>query len=131
MKLSDLAVKHPYYCSDSNYFSNEPNQAFPTVAEFLDEFGDADVDLNLCFRFDVLADEDDDGKPNGTHRAEVFLMLQRKGIFKPISIEVVTEADVPSLLAYLQKHWATMQAIWQPLAAPSCPDQAGAPGEEK
>ena len=35
--LEKLAVDHPYYCSDSNFYSNEPNQRYETATEFLDD----------------------------------------------------------------------------------------------
>lgn len=110
--LEQLAVKHPYYCSDSNYYSNQAGQSFNTIEDFLKEFGEADVDFNLCFRWDIKPHDWRDLSEG--YYAEVFLILQRKGIFKPIHIETVIEDQLPAFHEYLQKHKNTLDAIWKP-----------------
>jgi hypothetical protein len=45
-------VDHSYYCSDQNYFSADCHQEFECWADFLEEESDADLDMNLVFRFD-------------------------------------------------------------------------------
>ena len=45
-----VSCEHPYYCSDGNYYSNEPNQRYETMTEFLDDFEDADINMNLVFK---------------------------------------------------------------------------------
>lgn len=117
MTLEKMAVNHDYYCSESNFYSNEPNQSFETMTEFLDQYEDADVDMNLCFRWDIHnRSEDEDGKKAGRYRAEIFIMMQRKGIFKPCQIEHVNEAEIPRFKKYLEKHWKTMLQIWTPIS---------------
>lgn len=108
--LKSLAVEHPYYCSESNYYSNEAAMHFESMTSFLEEFGEADRDMNLCFRWDVRKNEESDG-----YRAEVFIMQQRKGNFRPCSIESVTEEEAVAFKAYAEKHLAVLQAIWNPL----------------
>lgn len=108
--LEELAAaKHPYYCSESNYYSNEGSMEFDTMSAFLDEFDDADLDLNLCFRWDMQ-------KERGRYSAMVFLMLQRKGIFRPCTIKSVTEDEAVLFKAYAEKHWAHLQKIWKPIS---------------
>ncbi len=117
MTLAELAVDHPYYCSDSNYYSNDAGMVYDTMKEFLDEFEDADVDMNLVFRWDVkpdLSDEDYE-TPLGTYYAEIFMMHQRKGIFSPFHIRSITEEDVPRFVEYLKVHQQTLQELWKPL----------------
>lgn len=110
--LKELAVAHPYYCSDSNFYNNDANGHFETCSDFLDNFADADIDWNCCFRWDVMLK--DDGKPELGYRAMVFLMLQRKGVFAPITIDNIYEEDVEPFVAYLQKHADYQKLMWQP-----------------
>lgn len=117
--IKDLAAEHPYYCSQVNYYSNEAGRSWETWGEFYDEFGDADIDYNMVFRWDVrvyIADDEPPADKLGKYRMEVFIMHQRKGLFAPHFIEVVTDADVESIVEYLSKHWAQMIDLWQPLS---------------
>jgi hypothetical protein len=119
MKTPKLELKetnHPYYCSESNFYSNEASMRFETMSDFLDSFEEADIDMNLCFRWDIKPhwDNEGDGVSEG-YRAEVFIMIQRKGIFKPITIDRITEEDLPRFEKYLLKHWEVMKKIWNPL----------------
>lgn len=113
--LEKLAVKHPYYCSESNYYSNDGAMHFETMTEFLDEFERSDVDMNLCFRWDVRLRSDCYGDGEEGYCAEVFLMLQRKGIFRPCSIANVNEVEAVRFERYALKHLETIRLIWSPL----------------
>ncbi|ALP47558.1 hypothetical protein phiST2_0054 [Vibrio phage phi-ST2] len=116
MTLAELAVDHPYYCADCNYYSNESGGVLETMTEFLDEFEGADIDMNLVFRWDVkpnLSEEDE--TPLDTYYAEIFMMHQRKGIFAPFFIRSITEDEVPRFVEYLKEHHQTLQQLWQPL----------------
>ena len=111
------AVEHPYYCHDNNYYSNDAAMHFDTATDFLDCFEGYDIDLNLCFRWDVRENMNyDDASGLGTYYAEVFLMLQRKGIFKPCSIRSISEHEVGRFVEYLQKHHETLNKMWAPLS---------------
>lgn len=113
-KISDLAIKHDYYCNGSNYYSNDARVEYRSWPAFMVDYFDADEDMNLCFRWDVSAHDDE--KPELGYYAEIFIMGQRKGLFKPIHIERVIDEDVHSILEYLGKHWAKMQRLWCPLS---------------
>lgn len=113
--LKELAVDHPYYCSDSNYYSSDGAISFPTMTEFLDDFEGLDVDLNLCFRWDFREKLDDDDIGTGNYEADVFLMLQRKGIFRPISIDSVNEDEALRFKSYALRHMERLKMIWSPL----------------
>ena len=115
MNLKDLAVEHPYYASDSNYYSNEASATWNTMSDFLDEFEDDDVDLNLVYRWDVHARYEDDDEPLGLYQAEVFIIKQRIGIYMPNIIKKFTEDEVERFVAYLKPHRKTLQALWEPL----------------
>lgn len=109
--LKDLAVDHDYYCSDNNYYSNEASGKYDTFPEFYSDFKDADTDMNLVFRWDIKEFEEVKGK----YYMEVFMMLQRKGIFRPIHISRVFEDDVDIILQYLKPHKEKLESIWKPL----------------
>ena len=105
--LIELSKQHPYYCSESNYYSNEPNEEYETMEDFLDEWFDADVDYNHVFRWDVSVDEDD-----GNVYAQVFVMLQRKGIFKPIYIENFEPESVDRFVDFIRMHEEVVKKLW-------------------
>lgn len=109
--LKYLAVAHDYYCHTSNYNSNEAAQHFNTWAEFYQEFHDSDLDMNLIFRWDIKEKES-----KGEYYMEVFMMLQRKGMFMPVNISNVFEDDVKTIVAFLQLHYNKLQHLWTPLS---------------
>ena len=115
MTLAELAINHPYYCSDSNYYSTKPGDTFETATDFLDNWENCDIDMNLVFRWDVKPNLDDDENPLGTYYAEVFIMQQRKGIFYPIYIRSISDDEVDRFVIYLKKHQEVLSAIWKPL----------------
>lgn len=113
--LERLAVEHDYYCSTSNYHSDEWGAIWETMTEFLDEFEDADEDYNLCFRWDIMP-RGENGAEAGRYQAEVFLLAQRKGIFMPHIILHVNEAEAERFLAYARRHWQKLRSIWVPIS---------------
>ena len=121
-KVEDCGVvltarKHQFYCSDSNYYSNKPKESYDTVTQFLDDYEGADIDMNLCFRFDIHAYEDDNENYGGLY-AEFFLILQRKGIFKPIICHSYNpETESHRLEAYLRNHFEVIMKIWEPISS--------------
>lgn len=114
--IKDLLVDHPYYCSDSNYYSNEASSKWESVADYLDEFEGADIDMNMVFRWDIRQDiNPETDELLGGYTAEIFMMHQRKGIFHPHFIANVEESDIERLKAYLEEHWKYLQDIWFPI----------------
>ncbi|GAB3545952.1 hypothetical protein [Spirosoma fluminis] len=47
---------------------------------------------------------------------QIFMMGQRKGLFLPYTIHLVTEADVPQIIDYLKPHWKKLNRLWTPLS---------------
>lgn len=112
--IEQLAVKHDYYCSDSNYFSRETQSTYKTFNDFYKEWFEADVDMNLCFRWDI-GREGEEKDENKLYYMQIFLIQQRKGKFYPIWIDEVVDSDVQHILEYLKKHQKTLRQIWKPL----------------
>lgn len=128
---------HPYYCTTGNYFVpgtrwHEVHNSYDSWADFYEDWGNNDPDLNLVFRWDWKRSDPDDYEPDddGITRVpadtlQVFWVLQRKAILRSTEC-VVTEADEPAVLAWLRDRARTITAIWQPLtlAAPGAGDAA-------
>lgn len=112
MTLKDLAIDHDYYAHDSNYYSNEAGGVYDTWKEFYEEFKDADVDLNLVYRWDIKKRDDVE-----SYYMQIVIIGQRKGIYAPWRIDNVFEEDVPEILEYLRPHLEKLISIWQPLSA--------------
>lgn len=74
--IKELAIDHPYYCNLANYFSNDCGQEYRAWGEFILSEGDAEMDYNLVFRWDIKPHNDD--QPELGHYMEIFFMGQRK-----------------------------------------------------
>ena len=130
-------VNHPYYCSESNYYANgfqnrEIQQSFSDFDEFLDEWGDADFDYNLLFRWDweeiSQSDYDDlmedececdivpftGDETQKTGKLKLFFMHQRKGYFIPIVV-LVSRSEEQRIREYLQVRYNYFKTLWEPL----------------
>jgi len=116
MTLEQLAVKHPYYCSDSNYFSKDANHKWESATEFLDMFEDSDPDMAFVFRWDVFQNEE-----NGSYSAMVFIMQQRSGLFNPHHIVSITEIEVERFSRFIQERWKYMIKVWAPIVSQIVP----------
>jgi len=110
MNLKDLAVRHDYYASESNYYSQEATGNYETWNDFYEEFNDADIDMNLIYRWDITETEEKE-----KYSMFVVIIAQRKGIYMPIFIDSVEEKDVPQIKAFLKPHFEKLLRIWNPL----------------
>ena len=102
-------VDHPYYCAEGNYYSNDCTFEHDSWADYLDEFGDADKDYNLVFRWDWQYDRQSD-----KHVLALFHMHQRKGRFVA-HIVSVKASDEDSVREYLTGYAEHMRLLWAPL----------------
>lgn len=117
MTLKDLAVDHPYYANRSNFYSRDAQFNYDTWASFFEEWGDAEIDMNLVYRFDVYENGDEETSQKlGTYNMQITQIGQRKGIYKVMLIDLVTEDDVPAIVAYLRPYWEQMKQLWQPFS---------------
>ena len=114
MEFKDLLIDHDYYCHTSNYYSNEARTDFDTWAEFYEEYKEADVDMNLVFRWDIRQRTDDADNLIEEYEMEIFIMGQRKGMYKPQCIASVTPDDLPQIISYLTPHFDKLKSIWNP-----------------
>ena len=107
--LSDLFIKHPYYCTDQNYYAPNEFISFSDWNDFYSQFGGADQDQNLVFRWDLKK------KDSGEFFLEVFFILQRKGIFLPVRIDCIKEENINEIASYLMLCWENLADIWHPI----------------
>ena len=121
-------VDHAYYCNEGNYFNNDCGEEFKSLADYLEEMGDADFDCNLLFRWDWV-EENDDGDANFSGdvnyrngKLKLFWMHQRKGKYVYHIIEVC-RADEGAVIAYLLPRMRHLMALWEPLSLTKEPTQ--------
>lgn len=123
-------AKHPYYAQEGNYYSNECHITFGTWAEFIAAEGDADMDLNLIYRWDWQRPEDDNGKklrlnPDPYYRdmtLKLFYIGQRKALARSVNVSVC-QADEPAVRKWLTPRLSRLLKLWAPLAAPPVPEE--------
>lgn len=104
-------VDHPYYCSESNFFSNDCHIDYDTWELFLESEGPGtdtdDMSMNLLFRWDW-------DKPS--KRLSLFFMGQRKGLFRVVFVRGMSADEEPAVREWLQKRWAHLQLLWEPIS---------------
>lgn len=111
-------INHPYYCNEGNYFERGMHEVYQSWADFYEDWGTNDPDLNLVFRWDwKRADPTDyaDDEEVPPDRLFAYWVLQRKAILRSTEC-VITEADEPAVRAWLAERAKTIAAIWQPIA---------------
>ncbi|MEE8113081.1 MAG: hypothetical protein V3T23_01880 [Nitrososphaerales archaeon] len=99
-------VDHPYYCETNNWYSNEAHLRYDCWTDFIEDWGELDLDMNHVFRWDWDKER---------HCLQIFMMLQRKGWFRPIEIFGMIPEDEDSVKEWLSKHWQTILKLWEPL----------------
>lgn len=117
MALELKATKHNYYSSESNYYvggrENYGRNDYDSWEMFKEDWlfsdGTIDDDLNHLFRFDILESEENPGN----FTLWLFFILQRKGIYRPVHINTITEADLPEIEEFLSKRWEYMKSQWE------------------
>jgi hypothetical protein len=119
---------HPYYCSESNFYSRDCHNSYSSWESFVESEGDNDFDMNLVFRWDWKADEyfDEDtidarreyasrfGDRDHAWTLSVFWILQRKGIFRCTEVKVC-KANEPAVRDWLTRRAEHMKLLWEPL----------------
>lgn len=112
-ELSQASQKeHPYYCSNNNWHNADAAAEYETWADFYQEYYDADPDMNLIFRFDI----ESYNSYEGLYKMYIYIIQQKRGYFKPISIKIVTESDGPQVNELLSKHHELLIKLWQPFS---------------
>lgn len=111
--------KHSYYCAEGNYFSNDMHSEFKSFQDFLGEWSDMDLDMNMVYRWDWKEEGNETGEStfNGdvnyrNGRLLLFYMGQRKAKCWSVEVEVC-RADEPAVIAFLKPRQEYMAALWE------------------
>lgn len=110
-------VDHPYYATEGNYFSNGYHAEYASWAEFIEEQGDLDLDMNLVYRWDWQVPDPDDYEPDEKMPPEtldLFYVGQRKALHRSVSVEIRRE-DEPAVREWLTVRAEHMRRVWEPL----------------
>jgi len=111
-------VTHRYYCSQTNYYvgGNGNQLEYKSFDDFLEEWGDSDMDYDLLFRWDWIFPEDRSSDPcYRDGELYLFWMGQRKGVFKS-SLVHVCEADQDRVKKFLAPRFDHLMGLWRPFA---------------
>lgn len=124
MRPLDLKpTNHSYYCSTARWDQRRDEVAeFDCWEDFKDDWCPKgityDDDLNHLFRFDFQYKYEDETDDNtGPMQLLLFFMLQRKGLFVPVTVNNITEADMPEITEFLQKRWEYLKGQWTEFSA--------------
>lgn len=111
-------AEHPYYCAEGNYYvppNGDAHLKYDSWAEFHEEWGDADRDMNAVFRWDWITPDEEDYDGQVPHPfLLVHWVLQRKAILQSTECPV-SEDDEPAVREWLRGHAETTVARWAPL----------------
>lgn len=114
-------VDHPYYASHGNYYASPPTdcyQEFASWQEFYESEGDADLDMNLIYRWDWKVPDPDDYTPFEEdvppETLNLFYIGQRKALARSVSVEVQRE-DEPAIREWLIVRAEHMAKVWEPM----------------
>lgn len=125
-------IKHPYYCEEGGYYYRTPSAGwgapmnYESFSAFLQDWQDADLDMNFIFRWDwqrytpeEFKDEhyedlqDSDKNTDGNFsQLKLFYMLQRKGCKKVVTIKML-DSDEIKAKEFLSKAWEHMKLTWE------------------
>lgn len=111
-------VTHPYYAQEGNFYKAGMHERHASWADFFDEMGNSDEDLNLVYRWDWKQNLDDNEQPEGAPGdgiLYVFFMAQRKACCYSHEMPVKA-ADEPAVREWLQKRWERLRAVWSPFS---------------
>ncbi len=112
-------AEHPYGCQTGSFDAQEHHTEWSSWADFYEEYGDADVDMNLVWRWDwVLPDLNEDPEDREEEHLEVFMVHQRRADYKSHRIKV-TKKDESVVYLFLAKHAEVMAKIWAPFVVPT------------
>lgn len=114
---------HPYYMSEGNYYALDCHTEWESLDRFLDEYRDADVDMNLVIRWDWREGADwgladyNGSDTDRFARLMIFIVGQRKARLHSHEIKVCRN-DEPAARTYLKKHAARIAENWVPFNLP-------------
>ena len=113
--MGTLNTDHPYYCNEGNFFDNGCHQDYGSWGGFLSDCDDADLDMNLLFRWDWLQGEAENDIPEGSADLLLFYMGQRKALCRSVRVRVLQSQEA-EICAWLKIRWDHLRLLWEPLS---------------
>ena len=114
-------IDHPYYATQGNYFKNGYHVEYPSWADFVEDAGDDDLDMNLVYRWDWTVPDPRDYSINGelveplpAETLDLFYVGQRKALHRSVSV-IVQREDEPAIRQWLTIRAEHMRRVWEPL----------------
>lgn len=111
-------IDHPYYMSDGMWNAGDCHFEWDSWADFIAEYGDADIDYNRVHRWDWRHGDGWELPEGVTDVLCVYIIHQRKAMLVSHEI-IVTRDQEPQIIAYLEPHWEQEREIWEPFATKS------------
>ncbi len=116
IEFKDLLVDHSYYCHSKNFECRSWNS-------FINEFKDADPDLNLVFRWDMLHEMYDQSNMDGWakrsvgdgYTLDIHMVQQRKGLLRAFKITGIEQKHFDEIKKYLKINFDKLKENWLPL----------------
>lgn len=105
-------IEHPYYMSEGCFYSNGHHHLYESFDDFIEEWGEYDLDMNLVFRWDWRKANPEDEREHD--ELLIFFVMQRKAFTTSCSI-LVTEEDEPAVLKYLTPRARRIAELWEPI----------------
>lgn len=109
---------HPYYAAEGNYYTGwgENYHTYDSWDAFLAEWDDADLDMNLIYRWDwdVPDPRDYEDEPLPAETLNLYYMGQRKALAWSVHVEVSRDQE-PEIRDWLKVRAQRMREIWEPL----------------
>lgn len=110
MKLWEY--EHPYYMAEGNYFASGVHnccQNFESLDSFIEEWKDADIDLNRIHRWDFNC-EDDQKLPT---QVTFYYVIQRKANILSCTVKIDASKDEEKIRKFLRPHAILNQKLWE------------------
>ena len=101
-------TEHPYYCNESNYYSNDAYMTYDSWKDFVRSWEPLkmDVDMNYIFRFDIQNYDD-------KFWLQLFIIHQRKGNFRCVEIKDINNDDMKEITEVLKLHHEYHGKLWE------------------
>ena len=107
-------VEHSYYCNQGNYTFNNAGSYYDSFDEFLESWGEMDLDYNLLFRWDWKDSQNPGYELSKGDELQLSWMLQRKGHYV-FSVVKVKKEDELKVIEFLKPRLEYMKQLWEPM----------------
>lgn len=118
--------EHDYYCSETNFYASQHTNHYKNWKDFLKDWGNSDLNLDLLFRWDWETYDRDNvfqlnqnldlveiKDPPKENWLKLFFVGQRQGIFKCCVIRI-RPMDEKAVINFLQFRFEHLKKLWEP-----------------